>query len=162
MASEILKRCIWMGFPIHFPSTGKCNKTHCMWICMVVGHSFAATLELLAHCRNVTNLTLFYRYYFSRCASEVAELVPLPYSWGRSTCCSDRLHDFSIIIPRCYKKDVYINNFFPRIARIWNSLPVECFPLTYDLSGLNRHLLTVTSFWTDFLYALIFLCFFFL
>ena len=50
---------------------------------------------------------------------------------------------------RCYK-DVYVNSFFPRTARLWNSLPIECFPLTYDLSGfksrINRHLLTVGSF----------------
>ena len=46
------------------------------------------------------------------------------------------------------------------------SLPIECFPLTYDLSGFRSrikwHLLSVGSFLTDFLYALIFLCFFFL
>ena len=45
---------------------------------------------------------------------------------------------------------VYVNSFFPRTARLWNSLPIECFPLTYDLSGfksrINRHLLTVGSF----------------
>ena len=49
---------------------------------------------------------------------------------------------------------------------LWNSLPIECFPLTYGLSGfksrINRHLLTVGFFKTDFLYALIFLSFFFL
>ena len=39
-------------------------------------------------------------------------------------------------IPRCYK-DVYVNSFFPRTAKLWNSLPVECFPLTYDLSGFK-------------------------
>ena len=68
---------------------------------------------------------------------------------GRSTCYSDRLHDFSVTIPRCYK-DVYVNSFFPRTARLWNSLPIECFPLTYHLNGfksrINRHLLTVGSF----------------
>ena len=46
-------------------------------------------------------------------------------------------------IPRCYK-DVYVNSFFPCIAKLWSSLPVGCFPLTYDLSGfkcrINRHL----------------------
>ena len=77
----------------------------------------------------------------------------------------DRLHDFSVIIPRCYK-DVYVNSFFPRTAKLWNSLPIECFPLTYDLSGfksrINRYLLTIVSFKTDFLYAVIFLCFIFL
>ena len=107
--------------------------------------SLAASLKLLAHRRNVASLSLFYRHYFGRCSSELAQLVPLPYSRGRSTCYSDRLHDFSVTIPRCYK-DVYVNSFFPHTARLWNSLPIEWFPLTYDLSGFksrtNRHLLT--------------------
>ena len=127
--------------------------------------SLAAILKPLTHHRNVASLSLFYRYYFGRCSSELAELVPLPFSRGRSTRYSDRLHDFSVTIPRCYK-DVYVNSFFPRTARLWNSLPIESFPLTYDLnhftSKVNRHLLTVVSFCGDFLYPLIFLCFFFL
>ena len=84
-------------------------------ICRIVGPSLAASLEPLAHRRNVTSLSLFYRYYFGRCSSELAQLVPLPYSRGRSTRYSDRLHDFSVTIPRCYK-DVYVNSFFPRAA----------------------------------------------
>ena len=118
-------------------------------ICRIAGPSLAASLEPLAHRRNVASLSLFYRYYFGRCSSKLAQLVPLPFSRGRSTCYSDILHDFSVTIPRCYK-DVYVNSFFPRTAKLWNSLPIECFPLTYDLSGfkfrINRHLLTVGSF----------------
>ena len=118
-------------------------------ICRTVGPSLAASLEPLAHCRNIASLSLFYRYNFGRCLSELAQLVPLPFSQGRSTCYSDRLDDFSVTIPRCYK-DVYVNSFFPRMARLWNSLPIECFPLTTDLSGfksrINRYLLTVGSF----------------
>ena len=94
-------------------------------------------------------LSLSYRYYFSTCSSELAQLAPLPYSQGRSTCYSDRLHDFSATIPRSYK-DVYVNNFFPCTTRLWTYLPIECFLLTYDLndfkSRINRHLLTVGSF----------------
>ena len=118
-------------------------------ICSTVGPSPAASLEPLAHCRNVATLSLLYRYYFGRCSSELAELVPLPYSQWRFTHYSDRLHDFSVTIPRYYK-DVYVNSFFPRTARLWNSVPVECFLLTYDLSGfksrINRHLLPSGSF----------------
>ena len=118
-------------------------------ICRTNGPSLGASLEPLAHCQNVATLNLFYRYYFDRCSSELAQLVPLPFSQGRSTCCSDRLHDFSVTIPRCYK-NVYVNSFFLRTARLWNSLPIEYFPLTYDHSGfksrINRHLLTVGSF----------------
>ena len=106
-------------------------------------------LHSLAHHQNVASLIFFYRCYFGRCSSELAQLVPLPFFRGRSTRYSDRLHDFSVTIPRCYK-DVYVNSFFPRMAKLWNSLPIECFPLTYDLSSfksrINRHLLTVGSF----------------
>ena len=53
-------------------------------ICRTVGPSLAASLEPLAHRRNVASLSLFYRYYFGRCSSELVQLVPLPYSQGRS------------------------------------------------------------------------------
>ena len=119
------------------------------WICRIVGPSFAASLEPLAHCRNVASLSLFYRYYFGRCSSELAQLVPLPFFRGRCTRYSGGLHNFSVTIPTCYK-DLYVNIFFPRTAKLWNSLPIECFPLTYDACGfksrINRHLLTLGSF----------------
>ena len=137
---------VWAGAPgCYLELLDKLQKR----ICRTVGPSLAASLEPLAHRRNVASLNLFYRYYVGRCSSELAELVPLPYSRGRSTHYSDRLHDFSVTIHRCYK-DVYVNSFFLRMARPWNSLPIECFPLTYDLSGfkskINRYLLTVGSF----------------
>ena len=125
------------------------------WISYRNGYIGLLVLHLLpllnpgTHHRNVASLSLFYRYYFGRSSSELAQLVPLPYSRGRSTRYSDRLHDFSVTIPRCYE-DVYVNSFFPRTARLWNSLPIECFPLTYDLSGfksrINRYLLALGSF----------------
>ena len=90
----------------------------------------------LSHWNNVASSNLFYRYYFGKCSSELAQLVSLSYSWGRSTCYSDRLHDFSATIPICYKY-VYVNSFFTCTARLWNLLPVECFPFIYDLSGLS-------------------------
>ena len=76
-----------------------------------VGPSLAASLEPLAHHRNVASLSLFYRHYFGRFSSELAQLVPLPFSRGRCTLYSDRLHDFLVTIPRCYK-DVYVNISF--------------------------------------------------
>ena len=118
-------------------------------ICRTVGPSRDASLEPLAHCQNVASLSLFYRYYFGRCSSELAQLVPLTFSQEGSTLYSERFHYFSVTIPICYK-DVYVNSFFPHTARAWNSWPIECFPLTYDLScfksRINRHLLTVGSF----------------
>ena len=46
------------------------------WICGTVRLSLAACLELLAHCQNVTSIGLFRKYYFGRCLSELAQLVP--------------------------------------------------------------------------------------
>ena len=46
-------------------------------ICRTVDPSLAAFLELLAHRRKAASLSLFYRYYFGRCSSELAQLVPL-------------------------------------------------------------------------------------
>ena len=137
---------VWAGTPsCYLDLLDKLQKG----ICRIVGPSLAASLETLAHRRNVANLSLFYRYYFGRFSSELAQLVPLSFSQGRSTCYSDRLHDFSATIPRCYK-DVYVNSFFPRTTELWNSLPIECFSLTYDLSGfksrIKTHVLTVGSF----------------
>ena len=59
--------------------------------------SLAVSLEPLTHYQNVATLSLFYRYYFGRCSSELAELVPLPYSQVSSTHYSDRLYDFSAL-----------------------------------------------------------------
>ena len=137
---------VWAGAPsCYFELLEKLQKR----ICRTVVPSPAAYLEPLAHRRNVASLSLFYKYYFGRCSSELDQLVPLPFSWGRSTHYFDRLHDFSVTIPRCYK-DVFVNTFFPHTVRLWNSLPIECFPLTYDLNGfksrIKRHLLTVDSF----------------
>ena len=79
-------------------------------------------IELLVFClkplachRNIASLSLFNRHYFGGCSSELVELVPLPYSRGRSTRYSNRLHDFSVTTLRCYNV-VYVNSFFPRTA----------------------------------------------
>ena len=47
-------------------------------ICRTVVSLLAASLELLAHRRNVANLSLFYWYYFGRCSSKLAQLVVIP------------------------------------------------------------------------------------
>ena len=148
----------WFGAPsCYFDLLDKLHKQ----ICRIFGPSLAASHEPLAHHWNVASLSLFCTYYFGRCSSELIQLVSFPYSWGRSTCYSNRLHDFSVTIPRCYK-DVYVNSFFPRTARLWNSLPIECFPLTYNINGftsrINRQLLTNFRFLNIFPVCFNFFC----
>ena len=137
---------VWTGTPsCYLELPDKLQKR----ICRTVGPSLAASRKPLSHCRNVATLSLFYRYYFGRFSSELAELIPLSYSRGRSTRYSDRLRHFSVTIPRWYK-DIYIESFFPCKIRLCNSLPIQCFSLSFDLSGfksrINRYLLPVVSF----------------
>ena len=89
---------IWAGAPsCYLELLDKLQKQ----ICRTVGPSFATSLEPLAYCLNVASLSLFCRYYFGRCSSELAQLIPLSFFLGRSTRYSDRLHYFSVTIPRC-------------------------------------------------------------
>ena len=93
-------------------TTWNCKISNKKLICRTVGPWLATSFEPLAHSRNVTSLSLLYRYYFGRCSSELPELVPLSYSRGSSTCYSDSLYDFSV---------TYVNSFFLRTAKLWNA-----------------------------------------
>ena len=70
---------------------------------MTVDPSLAASVKHLGQHGTAASLSHFYWYYFDRCSSELAQLVPFLYSRGRSTRYSDRLYDFSVTILRCYK-----------------------------------------------------------
>ena len=66
---------VWAGAPsCYLELLDKLQK----WICRTGGPSVAACLEPLAHRPNVASLSLFYWYYFGRCSSELAQMVPLP------------------------------------------------------------------------------------
>ena len=106
-----MKYCchVWVGAPsCYLELLDRLQKQ----ICRTVGPSLAASLEPLAHHRNVASLYLFYRYYFGRCSSGLDQLVPIPFTGGKSTRYSDRLYDFSVTIPTYYK-NVYVNSSFP-------------------------------------------------
>ena len=82
---------VWAGAPsCYVELLDKLQK----WICRTVGPSLATSFEPSAHRRSVASLNLFYRYYFSRFSSELAQGAPLPFCRGRSTRYSDRLHHF--------------------------------------------------------------------
>ena len=67
---------VWAGAPsCYLELLDKLQKR----ICRTLGPSVAPSLEPLAHHRNMASLSLFCRYYFGRCSSELAQLVPLPF-----------------------------------------------------------------------------------
>ena len=96
---------VWAGAPsCYLELLDKLEKQ----ICRTVGSSFAASLEPLAHCRNMASLSLFSWYHFRRCSTELTQLVPLPFCQGRST------HSVVILID-CM---IFLSTFldFPRMS----------------------------------------------
>ena len=68
---------VWAGAPsCYLKLLDKLQKR----IHRTVGPSLTASLEPLAHHQHVASLSLFYRYYFGGCSSELAQLVPLAFS----------------------------------------------------------------------------------
>ena len=102
---------VWTVDPTYYLSMFDKLQKH---LCRTVNSSLAASLKPLGHHRKL--LSLLYKNYFGGCSSELAGLLPLRHSCGRSIRLSNRLYDFPVIIPRCCK-DVYVNSFFPCTAR---------------------------------------------
>ena len=128
---------VWAGVPsCYLELLDKLQKQICFTCCV------SWTLGLLSNCGQLKSFlkVLLWQMFF-----RTGSTGSTCYSRGRSTRDSDRLHGFSVTIPRCCK-GVYVTSFFPCTARLWNSVPIESFPLTHDVSGsksrINRHRLT--------------------
>ena len=83
----------------------------------------------LSRCRNVTSLSLFYRYFFWKM-----------FIWSGTTGCPSLFsrevyifHDFAVTISGCFK-DVCANSFFLRTGNFWNFLLMQCFPFPLTLT----------------------------
>ena len=104
------------------------------WLCHRLAKTRKIPLES-SYCRVYLSITCFVFYL----------TLPLP---DEAICDTSILfnsvfsmHDFSVTIPRCYK-DVYVNNFFHRIARLWNSWSAEYSSLNYNLNGFHSRVST--------------------
>ena len=86
------------------------------------------------------------------------ELLPFPFimlefyqTWFVPKILQELLPLLNVIISSylLVLSQIFSRNFFPRTAGPWNSLPIECFPLTYNLNGfksrINKHLLPAGS-----------------
>ena len=102
----------------------------------LVGSGLSSDLQALSHRRDVASLSLFYRYYYGKCSSELADLVPPKLVTVRSTRFSEQMHRHTVNSPVCRTK-FYQSSIFPRTAALWNSLTNECFPSDYDLTAFK-------------------------
>ena len=76
----------WAGAPKYYLDILGCRND---FIRLLVLH-FQFFLERMAHRCDMANLSLFYRYYFGKCFSELDELVPFPLTYSQTTTFSER------------------------------------------------------------------------
>ena len=89
-------------------------------ICSSAGPSLAASLEPLAHRRNVTSLSLFF-------SVTLVDVLQNRFNWFHFLFLGG---DLIVILIDCMIFLSPFHDFSVIIARIWNSLAVECFPST--------------------------------
>ena len=100
----------------------------------LVGPDLCSNLQPLSHRRNVASLSLFYKYFHGHCSDDLKELTPSLKTFSRTTRLSSAANPLTIQIPN-FHKTFYSSSFFPHTARLWNSLPSNCFPSDYDLQS---------------------------
>ena len=103
----------------------------------LVGKQLADELQPLSQRRDVASLSLFYRYYFGRCSSEISECVPKPQVFSRSTRRATPSTCYRVEVERC-RTQSRSNSFFPRTSHLWNKLPMSCFPEQYNIGSFKR------------------------
>ena len=102
----------------------------------IIGPTLAATLQPLSHHRDIASLSLFYKYYHGCCSAKLSSLVPPPKVSKCVTRLSANSHPYTVAVPTC-KKSFYSSSFFPGTSVLWNSLPLSCFPDSYDLHSFK-------------------------
>ena len=83
-------------------------------------------------------MSLFYKYFHGHCSDELKELTPSLKTFSKTTRLSSAAHPLTIQIPN-FHKSCYSSSFFPCTARLWNTLPSNCFPSDYDLPSFNSN-----------------------
>ena len=99
---------------------------------LIENSTLTDSLDSLAHRRNVSALSLFYRYYHSRWSDELKSVIHSKACFASSTRFSDSQHSFEVKLEKC-RTTSFANTLVPMTSRNWNSLPASIFPRTYNL-----------------------------
>ena len=103
----------------------------------LVGSGFSAGLQAISHRRDVASLSLFYKYYYGKYSSEIADLIPPKRITVRSIRFSEQIHRHTVNSPMCSPSKFYQSSLFPCTAALRNSLTNEYFPPDYDLTAFK-------------------------
>ena len=95
-------------------------------------------LYSLSHRRLVADLSIFYRYFHGHCSQEIKNIIPDPMRRVRTTRSSTHSHSFQVTLPNP-RTLAHKSSFIPRTSQLWNSLPPNTFPESYNLSSFKSN-----------------------
>ena len=128
---------IWGGAPV--TSLKILDKLQARAIRLINDVKLTSQLQSLSHRRAVASLSLFYRYYFGACSSELAGCVPPPLmlTANRTSRLTTSSHPYTVVVPTC-RTAFGKQTFVMRTSRIWNALPSTCFPTSFNLQQFKQ------------------------
>ena len=122
---------LWVGAPKY--ASDMVNRIQKRAIRLINDPTLTSNIQSLEHRRIVSVLSLFYRYYHGRCASELKSLIPPNATFARNTRFAHSQHQYAVKISSCRTKRTQ-STFFCTACKLWNDLPSSCFPSQYNLS----------------------------
>lgn len=105
---------------------------------IVSNDSLCTTVDSLEHRRNVGALGLFYRYFNKDCSSELCNIIPAVATFNVTTRLASNAHPYTIV-SNFSRTNKSRNSFISRSSRLWNRLPSEVFPVSYNLSKFKSN-----------------------
>ena len=96
-------------------------------------------LDSLEHRRNVGALALFYRYFHGRCSDEIGAIMPPLCTYARATRQATNSHPYAVDNSFC-RTVKFRGTFISRTSNMWNRLPLNVFPDSFDLSRFKSNL----------------------
>ena len=107
---------------------------------LIADDRVVSSITSLGHRRNVSCIVLFYQYYFVKWSSGLSELIPPPKVFTRNTRLSGRSHACTVATMFHRTTHYRENFFFARTARLWNNLPADIFPTSFNISLLKARI----------------------
>jgi len=96
-------------------------------------------IDSLEHRRKVGAVTLFYRYFYGQCSSEILGLIPPLRNSIRVTRQAAQAHPY-VVASRFCRTVKFRGTFFSTAISLWNRLPAHVFPPEYNPSLFKKNI----------------------
>ena len=106
------------------------------------------TQPSLQHRREVATVTVLYKMHTSRCPRDLQELLPRPYTSGRTTGASSSMPNHALAMPHA-KTSTLHTTFLHSAIRIWNALPdivvgkIKSDSVQFFKQRVNKHMMSL-------------------